>query len=480
MNIPDILFAFPYELSNMGILDILYENKNTVDIQTLLRDTNINADITTTVLTHDKLMDACALDRIMTGMNVNHDTLPTIIINHTLNKNNNTAIIDAYANQYHPLYNNIVSNIAHPKFIDAVTNGMHVTEIRHTPFHTDTIINELLQTHPTIISSVMQNLHALTMHDCTDAILSMCNSITKLKLNITSGITTCNSFAKTLKILHAYGTSDIGDDGLSLCTNIEVLHATANGKITTCDSFSQTLRVLYVSTNRDAPSGINDYGIRLCTNIEKLYACGNEYITTCAPFAKSLKLLSAPGSCAITDSGLRQCIFIQDLNISGNMNITTLAPFARSLRRLLADRRCGITNHSLRICNSIEILSVDYNDRITTCAPFAKSLRVLSANCYHDDSYGLQCGMTDDGLRLCTNIRYLFADNNSKITTCKPFADILRMVSAKKGCGISDDALKVCTNIKNKDTRGNPNIVAFSGADNENINKLSLRFFWLY
>jgi len=438
---------------------LLYDDIDT-DIATILRDVDIDKDMTN-YMAHDKMMHTNTLNYIITHMNI-HDASNTIIINHSINNTMGTtysdtdnAIITAYANKYKPLYNNIISNINHDNFIEALLNGMYVIRINQHWGNYDftATIENYMKMYPKMITLLMRNLRGLYIYECTDAVLSKCESITEL--NIFCGTaTTCEPFAKSLKKLYVdFGTeseNDITDDGLSKCTNIEVLHASGNNKITKCDAFSQTLRELCVSWD-NIYCTIDDYGIRLCRNIEKLYAHYNELITTCEPFSKTLKTLSASGLCGISDDGLRKCIAIECLDVSRNMKITTCEPFARTLRHLIATNRCGITNERLRICRSIEILIVDDNDKITTCDPFAKLLRVLSVR-------KNICGIGDVGLRLCKNIRYMFADGNDGITSCKLFAKSLRMISAGGSCGICDEELKLCPNIKDVYACGNPRI----------------------
>jgi len=465
---------------------LLYENNT--DITTILRDVDINMNIdiyigndisyhqklptdniANYVTAHDKMMHTNTINNIVKYSNIDHDASNMIIINHTINNKpktpydvhiNDDDIITAYANKYKPLYNNIISNIKHDKFMDALLNGMCVTKIQFYMsdcrvtddsvgveyYNFDDAMNEYMKLHPVVITSLLRNLRGLGTYRCADAGLLLCESITELKIR--DGITTCEPFAKSLKILHADlgdpGDCNMTDDGISKCTNIEVLYACGNYKITTCDPFSQSLRELDVSMD-ECYCSINDHGIRLCRNIEKLNARCNEYITTCEPFAKTLRILSAAYSRlqslgGIADEGLRKCFRIERLDVSNNMKITTCKPFARTLRHLVAQYQCGISDAALRICTGIKILIVDDNNKITTCNPFAKSLKILSANG--------NSGITDDGLRLCKNIRYLFADDNERITSCKPFSRTLQMISAKKSCGICDEELKLCPNIK--------------------------------
>jgi len=479
-------------------MDILLYENTCPDTSVILRDIDINThiDIDPTnntkshILAHDKLMHTDTLNHIINNKYADHDASAIIIINHTLDKNadstttfadrcNSFQIITAYANGYKPLYNNIISDIRTDKFMDALLNGMHVTELNHMWYHDNfnDIINKYMKLHPTTMSSLLGNLRTLKTYKCANAISSMCKSITELETY--DGTTTCKPFKKTLKILHANSyiirECKMSDNGLRTCKNIEVLHAMANNRISTCDPFSKTLRELCVSTHDDCICSIDNRGIRLCKNIERLYAWDNDRITTCEPFAKSLKVLSAGESCCISDDGLRHCFGIEYLDASRNENITTCEPFARTLRKLEVRGSCGITNDALRVCTQIEMLNVDYNDKITTCDPFARSLIVLSARCDETE----RCGITDDGLRLCKNIRYLFADDNDKITSCKPFAANLRMLSARGSCGIRDEERKLCPNITNMYTYGNPKIVACSNMTHERMFEVRMQFFWL-
>jgi len=492
---------------------LLYDDVYT-NITTILRDVDINMNIDDSyypklptdnianyVSAHDKMMYTNTINHIIKYSNIDHDASNMIIINHTINDNkpktpydvniNDDDIITAYANRYKPLYNNAISNIKHDKFMNALLNGMCVTKIQFYMsycritdvgidtlcYNFDDVMNEYMKLHPVVITSLLRNLRGLDTSRCMDAGLLLCESITELK--IYDGITTCEPFAKSLKILHADisnnpGDCNMTDDGISKCTNIEVLYASGNNKITSCDPFSESLRELHVLMDEAGWCGMNDHGIRLCKNIEKLYAADNTNISTCEPFAKSLRILSASYSYlqslgGISDEGLQKCFWIERLDVTNNMKITTCKPFARTLRHLVAQHPYGITDVALRICTGIEILIVDGNNKITTCNPFAKSLKVLSAN--------YECGITDDGLRLCKNIRYLFANWNERITSCKPFSQCLRMISAEYTCGICDEELKLCPNIKYINACNNPKMVAYKDRMDHYVHEVQWRLY---
>ena len=200
-------------------------------------------------------------------------------------------------------------------------------------------------------------------------------------------------------------------------------------------------------------SAVTDFDIECCTSLTGLIIDSDTQITTLAPFAKTLRMLSiATNMCLIDDDALLLCTDLEELDVSGNDKITTCATFAKSLKILHAnscilnhrigwETYCGITDDSLKLCTNIEILHATDNLRITTCTPFAKSLKILYAD-------GEWCAITDDGLLSCTTLQQLYVSDNAGITTCAPFANTLTILYAKndKG-GIVDAGLSLCTMI---------------------------------
>jgi len=136
--------------------------------------------------------------------------------------------------------------------------------------------------------------------------------------------------------------------------------------------------------------------------------------------------------------------------------LTASTPESHMRSRTYTDMYKVIGDDDIQLCVRIENLNADNNNKITTCKPFATSLRVLSARG--------SCGINNDGLQPCTNIVDLTTDSNGHITTCEPFANSLRILSAREYifndtiCGISDDALKSCTSIEILKADGNTKI----------------------
>jgi len=168
--------------------------------------------------------------------------------------------------------------------------------------------------------------------------------------------------------------------------------------------------------------------------------------------------------CGITDESLKSCINIRELNARCNSRITTCEPFADSLEILDISNycisapyiypggiynHCGITDDGLKKCKNIKILCTDYNDRVTTCEPFAASLvhlEAMSGDGYMTGIWG--SNICDDGLALCTSIKKLYIDNTMGITTCAPFAKSLEILYACTTCSIPRDDIELCTNLK--------------------------------
>jgi len=336
-------------------------------------------------------------------------------------------IIKAYANNYNVVYNNRLT----------VIDRAHLQESR--------LLAKRAMEKGLFVTKIDDNYY----YD----ILNSCTSLTELDAHrdynyIPSSFAT---FAPRLRKL-VISRSNVTEDHMKLCTNIVELHAYCQKKITTCEPFAKTLKILFAG----GTCGITDDALNACINLEELYACDNERITSCDPFACKLRKLNASRTCGITDYGLELCISIEVLNATDNPNITTCNPFARTLRRLNASRTCGITDDGLELCISIEILNAADNSNITTCNPFACTLRKLNAS--------RTCGITDYGLELCISIEVLNATNNPNITTCDPFACTLRGLNASKKCGISDHGLELCTAIEEIVT--NPKITTFAPFQN--------------
>jgi len=166
------------------------------------------------------------------------------------------------------------------------------------------------------IPDTITQLDIFTASNIKDDMLAPNTKLRKLIINNSSGITTCNPFAKSLIYVKLI-RSNIRDDGLALCKNIRVLIAQSNLYITTCEPFAGSLRELDA---RD--SGLSDDGIKLCTKLKKLCADNNRKITTCKPFAKSLIKLSARFECGIRNDEIKLCINLISLRSNGNQKIT--------------------------------------------------------------------------------------------------------------------------------------------------------------
>jgi len=361
-----------------------------------LADFDINYDTMPPLLMYDKLMSHWVVDNMI------NDLQPSglwQIINHGLT--NYSEIVAARKNGYMVLHNDVLSD---------VTDCTTVTTTRKVD-----VVDEVLRPG--------MHIRTLITRGLCDTDMCIFTHIEKLDMRYNKYITTCDPFAKTLKILMVEH-SGIRDYGLRLCANIVHLDADVSNIIMR-GPFVKYLRVLSVS---GLCCQVHCDELGLCENIEELRADGNRKIKVCDVFAKSLVILSATGSCGISDYGLRLCMNIKNLDASNNARITTCEPFAKSLRILSASGPCGISDHGLHSCINIENLNATGNTKITTCRPFAKSLIILFA--------AYACGISDHGLRHCSHIVTLCADNNCNITTCKPFAKSLITLSATGSCGI--------------------------------------------
>ena len=264
----------------------------------------------------------------------------------------------------------------------------------------------------------------------------MCTKIKNLRSIHNNKITTCAPFAKTLKKLQS---NHITNDGLMLCANLKILIASNNPNITTCAPFAKTLRVLHARNN----CGITDAGLLLCTKLRVLHASCNCILTTCAPFAKTLKDLDVSCTYSILADNIIACINLETLNVSCrtditdsemrsftklrnlyatcNENITTCEPFASTLKKLDMSSRCGITNDGLNVCTNLTHLIMrdrNIDCKIILCDALARKLEILDI--HNNDA------ITDNNIAQCVNLKELNASSTVFITTCLPFMNTLQ------------------------------------------------------
>jgi len=251
-----------------------------------------------------------------------------------------------------------------------------------------------------------------------DAMISACTNIKYLNISGNSDITTCAPFAKTLKHLRLTRTAAIKDTMIALCTNLKILDVSYNPNITTCAlNVAGSLTKLYADGEN---CGICDDTLKLCSKLVILKANNNRRITTCDSFAKSLIQLYAGDLCGIGDDGIKSCLKLKTLCANNNRKIMTCVPFAKSLEILDASGRCGIRDNGLILCSKLKYLNASHNSNITTCAPFAKTLLHLVA--YNDRYFNgyNNCGIDDDGIKLCTRLIKLEKFNDNRITLKLP------------------------------------------------------------
>jgi len=181
--------------------------------------------------------------------------------------------------------------------------------------------------------------------------------------------------------------------------------------------------------------------------------------------APSCRKLTTIGPC-ISDNEIYPCIMLEKLDAQNNYAITTCEPFATSLKKLNASGNCGITDDGLRLCNNITDLNADRNGKITTCAPFAQTLITLSIQA--------TSGICDKGLIACTHIERLNIIRNSRITTCAPFAKTLIKLSAYDANNLTYDGICDCTAIRELLLGSNSGIAALPLLSTQSLNKLSI------
>jgi len=481
-------FTYNNKLPNTHIRDtalikLLYDNNNdnnnNIEISSLLVDLNIipaaqshtysEKATKQNISNYDKLMMHNAVHALVNINNELRYPMTTQIIN-CGSYHEYDDLVMLYVCGYKIVHNNTLhhtSNIVSAMVDIAINNGMCLNAVylkkddhkkynnRYAHFlqnnHCDPSIPIYKSFAKTlrILSLSLQNtkIDFSSYRIIEDIDIKLCIYIENLNADENEKITTCEPFAKNLKILSARGSCGINNHGLRLCTNIVDLAADLNCNITTCTPFVNSLRILSAQANqitqhlsRPRTCGIDDDALKLCTFIEKLNVDGNKKITTCTPFAKSLRILSIHDTSKSFNDSLSLCENITNLNATYNFKIKSCASFAKSLRILNASDYCIISDNGIQLCRNIENLNANNNSKITTCEPFANSLRILRAR--------YTCGITDNGLRCCMNIEELHVSDNPKITTCNPFARSLHSLHASGNrCGMSDNGLQKCASM---------------------------------
>jgi len=97
-----------------------------------------------------------------------------------------------------------------------------------------------------------------------------------------------------------------------------------------------------------------------------------------------------------------------------------------------------ISDDELKLCTNLRELYMCNNKNITTCAPFSNTIRILDAH---------WSSISNDGLQMCRQINKLDISNTVNITTCKPFAKTLVVLYANNS-NMTDAGLAYCTRIK--------------------------------
>jgi len=220
------------------------------------------------------------------------------------------------------------------------------------------------------------------------------------------------------------------------------------------DIYSELTSVSCANTANLSPIELFPNVNTLCVNGHTLDVCD----TSKHAFAKNIVSLSSPR--ILYQEYVDLFINLKQLDVSDNVRVTSCNSFAKSLTNLTAKGRCGITDNGLALCTNLRRLNIHNNRCITTCEPFT-SLIVLIASVSKYTDRTQTCAMNDNGLRKCTTIRKLIAYNNPNITTCDPFAKSLKVLHAgwiNDRCGIGDAGLRRCTNLRKLIVCGNKSI----------------------
>ena len=139
---------------------------------------------------------------------------------------------------------------------------------------------------------------------------------------------------------------------------------------------------------------------------------------------------------------LPQCKNIEILDEISQYDLGKL-PFVQNIRNITSKY---ISNDDIKLCTHIYKLDIGNNTRVSSCTPFKDTLKILDV--------GGVATIGDKGLHLCTKIKILDASDNKNITTCEPFAANLVVLRAVYS-GITDAGLMRCIRIKKLYAGGN-------------------------
>ena len=232
-------------------------------------------------------------------------------------------------------------------------------------------------------------------------------------------------------------------DRFAHCKNMTELTINDDANMLAIPAFAQRIRKLHLNAITRL-GGLNEQQLFDNSNLEHLYMSRCNIRIVLDRVGHSLKTLCANDCDKMDDECIAACTQLIELGANRVDGITTCAPFAKTLKILSAVSamhtrvptqrnhqfgsrtytvtyiKHGITDDGLKLCTNITRLRADNNISITTCAPFAMSLTILYAE--------NDCGISDNGLTLCKNIKYLSIINNNKITTLNPFANSLQVI----------------------------------------------------
>ena len=159
--------------------------------------------------------------------------------------------------------------------------------------------------------------------------------------------------------------------------------------------------------------------------------------------------------------------------------------FSDSIRELNIYGRCTNNYTDIQFCKNVTLLNIGNDACIHKKILFPATLRVLNTSrsysytlerdYYTAKEYDQICMQT------CVSLEELNADNNPNITSCEPFAQSLRKLSAQGLCGISDNGLSTCNRITDLNIWDNrritirgPYITSLVRLKTNNINNISI------
>lgn len=148
----------------------------------------------------------------------------------------------------------------------------------------------------------------------------------------------------------------------------------------------------------------------------------------------------------LTNKILLQHPNIKYLDASNNPKITNInhLPLLQRLRAsnkvtfTISSELCGISDNSMKQCVNLKFLDASDNPKITNVNHCTKLIALMACD---------NCGITDYGMSECVNLKSLYSSNNKRITNVNHCTQLQRLY-ARWHSGISDLGIKDCVDLQ--------------------------------